>query len=184
MVGAYRKFVTPKESPLTRFSKSAKKLSVLLVSVAAVSAAGVAFASWTSGGLGSASAQATTSKESVIGVAVSAADLYPGALKSVTVAVSNPNDYPVVVTQVSDGTSNVVNTTCAAGSVLSTGLGTATSSTPLAQDGTTTTVIAASGSGIYRLQTRMIGDAADACKSQTFTLPLTARVQSAATTAP
>ena len=167
---------------MSTFTKSAKKLSVVLLSVTAASAVGVAFAAWTSGGLGSASASSTTSKESVIAAGTFAADLYPGALKSVTVTVSNPNDYPVVVTQISDGSSAAVNG-CAAGSVFSTGLGTATSSDALAQDGGGTT-IAANASGVYRLQTRMIGDATNACKAQTFSLALTARVQSAAVTAP
>ncbi len=167
---------------MSKFSKSAKKLSVVLFSVTAASAVGVAFAAWTSGGLGSASAGSATSQESVISAATFAADLYPGALKSVTVSISNPNDYPVVVTQISDGASNVVGT-CPAGSVTATGLGSPTSSTALAQDGSGATAIAANATGVYRLQTRMIGDAVDACKNQTFTLPLTARVQSAATTA-
>ena len=166
-----------------RITKSAKKLSILLLSVGAVSVAGVAFASWTSSGLGAGSAKATTSANSVIAAGTFAADLYPGALKSVTVTVSNPNDYPIVVNQITDASSDAVGT-CAAGSVTATGLGTATSSAALAQDGTAGTVIAAQGSGVYRLQTRMIGDASDGCKGQTFNLPLTARVQSAATTAP
>lgn len=168
---------------MTKFTKSAKKLSVVLASVAAASALGVAFASWTSGGLGSASARSTTSQESVISAGAFAADLYPGALKSVTVSVSNPNDYPVVVTQISNGASAAVNG-CAAGSVFSTGLGTDTSSDALAQDAGAGTTIAANGSGLYRIQTRMIGDASNACKAQTFSLALTARVQSAAVTAP
>jgi hypothetical protein len=167
---------------MSKITTSAKKLSVVLASVAAASAVGVAFASWTSGGLGSASATSTTSKESVIAAGTFADDLYPGALKSVTVTVSNPNDYPVVVTQISDGSSAAVNG-CAAGSVFSTGLGTATSSDPLAQDAGAGTTIAANGSGVYRLETRMIGDATNACKAQTFSLDLTARVQSAAVTA-
>jgi hypothetical protein len=167
---------------MSKIAKSAKKLSVVLVSAAAVSAVGVAFAAWTSAGVGSGTAKAADSKDSVIAAGTFAADLYPGALKSVTVTVSNPNDYPIVVTQISDGTSAAVGT-CAAGSVTATGLGSSTSSTALAQDGSTNTVIAANGSGVYRLQTRMIGDASDGCKSQTFSLPLTARVQSAATTA-
>ena len=168
---------------MSTFTKSAKKLSVVLVSVAAASAVGVAFASWTSGGLGSASATSTTSKESVIAAGTFAADLFPGALKSITVSISNPNDYPVVVTQISDGASAAVNG-CAAGSVFSTGLGSDTSSEALAQDAGAGTQIAANGSGVYRIQTRMIGDATNACKAQTFSLALTARVQSAAVTAP
>jgi len=168
---------------MSKIAKSAKRLSVVLVSMTAVSVVGVAFAAWTSAGVGAGSAKSTTSKESTISADTFAADLYPGALKSVTVKVSNPNDYPVVVTQISDGASEVVGS-CVAASVLSTGLGTATSSTALAQDASAGTTIAANGSGVYRLQTRMIADASDACKSQTFSLALTARVQSAATTAP
>jgi|SRR5579885_3056243 len=168
---------------MSKITKSAKKLSIVLVVGAAASAAGVAFASWTSAGLGAGSAKAADSKNSVIAAGVFAADLYPGALKSVTVTVSNPNDYPIVVTQITNGSSDAVGT-CAAGSVTATGLGTDTSTAALAQDGTTSTVIAANGSASYRLATRMIGDAADGCKNQAFNLPLTARVQSAATTAP
>jgi hypothetical protein len=167
---------------MSKITKSAKKLSAVLVSVAAATALGVAFASWTSGGLGSASAGSTTSQESVITAGTFAADLYPGALKSVTVDISNPNDYPVVVTQISEGSSAAVNG-CAAGSVSSTGLGTDTSSDALAQDADAGTTIPANGSGIYRIQTRMVGDASNACKAQTFSLALTARVQSAAVTA-
>jgi len=168
---------------MSKFAKSAKKVSIVVVAAAAASAVGVAFAAWTSAGIGAGSAKATDSKNSVIAAATFAADLYPGALKSVTVTVSNPNDYPIVVTQITNGSSDLVGT-CAAGSVTATGLGTDTTSTPLAQADGTTTVVAANGSGVYRLATRMIGDAVDGCKNQTFNLPLTARVQSAATTAP
>jgi hypothetical protein len=168
---------------MSKITKSAKKLSIVLLSATAASAVGIAFAAWTSAGLGAGSAKATDSVNSVIAAGTFAADLYPGALKSVTVTVSNPNDYPIVVTQISNGSSDLVGT-CAAASVTATGLGTATSSTALAQDASGGTVIAAQGSGVYRLQTRMIGDASDGCKNQTFNLPLTARVQSAATTAP
>ena len=167
---------------MSKISKSAKKLSIVLLSATAASAVGVAFAAWTSSGVGIGSAQSVDSVNSVIAAGTFAADLYPGALKSVTVTVSNPNDYPVVVTQISNGSSATIGT-CAAGSVTATGLGTDTSSTALAQDGGDT-VIPANGSGVYRLQTRMIGDADNGCKNQTFNLNLTARVQSAATTAP
>ena len=167
---------------MSKSRKPAKKIAAVLLGATAFSVVGVAFAAWTSNGLGTGAAQSTTSKDSVIAAGVSAADLYPGALKSVTVTVSNPNDYPIIVTQISNGSSDAIGT-CVAGSVTATGLGALNSSTAVAQDGGAT-VIAANGSGTYRLQTRMIGDASDGCKSQTFNLPLTAKVQSAATTAP
>jgi hypothetical protein len=168
---------------MRKITKSVKKLSIVLLSATAASAVGVAFAAWTSSGLGIGSATSTDSQDSVIAAGTFAADLYPGALKSITVTVSNPNGYPVVVTQITAGSSEAIGT-CAAGSVTSTGLGSATSSTALAQDGGATTEIPANGSGTYRLQTRMIGDADNGCKNQTFDLDLTARVQSAAVTAP
>lgn len=164
-------------------NKSAKRLGIVLLSATAFSVAGVAFAAWTSDGLGAGAAQSTDAKTSTIAAGTFAADLYPGALKSVTVTVSNPNDYPVVVTRISNATSDAVGG-CAAGSVTATGLGAANSSTPVAQDGSAGTVIAANGSGTYRLETRMIGDASDACKAKSFSLPLTAQLLSAATTAP
>lgn len=167
---------------MSKSRKSSRKIAAVLVGGATFSIVGVAFAAWTSSGLGVGAAKSTDSKNSVIAAGTFAADLYPGALKSVTVTVSNPNDYPIVVTQISNGSSDAVGT-CAAGSVTATGLGTDTSTTALTQDGGGTS-IAANGLGTYRLQTRMIGDASDGCKNQTFNLNLTARVQSAATTAP
>ena len=167
---------------MSKSRKPAKKIAAVLLGATALSVAGVAFAAWTSTGLGNGAAKSTDSKNSVIAAGAFAADLYPGALKSVTVTVSNPNDYPIIVTQISNGSSDVIGT-CAAGSVTATGLGSDTSTTAVAQDGGGTT-IAPNGSGTYRLQTRMIGDASDGCKNQTFNLNLTARVQSAATTAP
>ena len=167
---------------MSKSRKPAKKIAAVLLGATAFSVAGVAFAAWTSTGLGNSAAKSVDSKNSVIAAGTFAADLYPGALKSVTVTVSNPNDYPIIVTQISNGSSDVVGT-CAAGSVTATGLGSDTSTTAVAQDGGGTT-IAPNGSGTYRLQTRMIGDASDGCKNQTFNLPLTAKVQSAATTAP
>lgn len=168
---------------MSKSSKSSKRIAVVLASAAAFSVVGVAFAAWTSDGVGAGSASSTDAETSAIAAGTFAADLYPGALKSVTVTVSNPNDYPVVVTHISNATSDAVGT-CAAGSVTATGLGSANSSIAVTQDGTTDTVIAPNGSGVYRLQTRMIGDASDGCKNQSFSLPLTARLMSAATTAP
>ena len=75
--------------------------------------ASVAFAAWSSTGSGSATAQATTSVNSVIAAGTSAANLFPGATNSVTVTVSNPNPYPVIVTSISAGSSALVNGTCA-----------------------------------------------------------------------
>ena len=60
-----------------------------------------------------------------------------------------------------------MNTSCAAGTVTSA----AVSAPP-------NTTIAAHGTGTYTLHAVMAGTADDACKSQTFTLPLTATLAS------
>lgn len=144
---------------------------------------GVAFAAWTSSGSGSGTAKSTTSVDSTIVAGTSVADLYPGADKTVTVVISNPNAYPVVVTSIAAGSSPLVENgtgtadDCAAATVTS---DPRTDSAGLAQSGGTTTVIAGGASGTYTLDTHMIDDPTDSCKSNTFTLPLTASLKSAA----
>jgi hypothetical protein len=141
-------------------------------------AIGVAFAAWTSSGTGQGSASSTHDQPSQITSSAFAADLYPGATDIITVSVSNPNPYPVIVTSMSPGASPAVNGgACAGGSVFSDAL--ALVPTGLSQTGGTT-VVAPHSSGIYALTGHMIGDPSDACKDQTFLLPLTATVQSAA----
>jgi len=154
-----------------------RKLLLLSV-VAVVAGAGVAYAVWSSTGSGSATAQATTSTNSVIAAGTSAADLYPGAVKNITVTISNPNPYPVQVNSISAGSSALVNGTCAAGTVTSDAR--PNDATGLLQNDGTTKQIAPAGSGTYTLTTRMTTGALDTCKSQTFTLPLTATLSSVA----
>lgn len=161
---------------MTARKKGRKKLFLVPFVVGALFAGGVAFAAWTSSGSGTGSAQSTTSIDSVIAPGTSAADLYPGATGSVTVTVSNPNPYPIVVNSISAGSSALVNTTCVAGTVT-------TDARPndaagLSQTGGSVKTIAASGSGTYTLVTHMTTTALDSCKSQTFTVALTAAVTS------
>ena len=154
-----------------------KKLLAVPAIGAALLAAGVAFAAWTSTGTGSATAKATTAVDSVITAATSPSDLFPGTVSSVTVAISNPNEYPVVVNSISAGSSPLVNSLCTAGTVTSDAR--PIDATGLVQsDGSKT--IAAGGSGTYTLTTRMSTSAVDACKSQTFSLALTATLSSTA----
>lgn len=155
-----------------------RKLILVPVAIGAAVATGVAFAAWTSGGAGNAQAKSTTSVESVIAPGTNLADLYPGAVSTVTVTVSNPNPYPVVVNSISAGSSALVNTSCTAGTVTTDAR--ATDATGLTQVGGSTKVIAGSGSGSYELVSRMSPSAVDACKSQTFTMALTAALSSAA----
>jgi hypothetical protein len=149
-----------------------KKLLIIPLLVGAALATGIAFASWTSNGTGTGEARSTTSVDSVIAPGTNAADLYPGATSSVTVTVSNPNPYPVKVSSLSAGSSNLVNTTCVAGTVTSDAR--TFDGTGLFQSDAATKVIAAGGSGTYTLVTHMTTAAVDGCKLQTFTMPLTA----------
>ena len=151
------------------------KFAALGVGAAACTVTSVAFAAWTSTGDGSGRAQSTTSENSTIVAGTLAADLYPGATKSVTVVIDNTNDDPVIVTSISAGSSDAVNG-CAAASVTSDARSAAAG---LAQVGGTLK-IAANSSGTYDLTTHMVASPSNACKSQTFNLPLTADLESAA----
>ncbi|MGW5714809.1 hypothetical protein ACWEVP_01480 [Amycolatopsis sp. NPDC003865] len=145
--------------------KISKRSAVVLGAAGVVVVAGVAYAAWTSTGAGSGSVTSTTSANSVISPAAGAT-LYPGAVKTFTVTIDNQNDYPVVVNSISAGSSNVTEGGCAAGTVTS-----AAVTNP-------TGTIAPKGSAVYTLTATMSGSATDACKSQTFTLPLTATLSS------
>ncbi|MCW2669248.1 MAG: hypothetical protein JWO27_1145 [Frankiales bacterium] len=156
--------------------KSTKITAVVGGTALTLATAGIAYAAWSSSGSGSGTAQSTTSTDSVIAAGTSAADLYPGATKSVTVTISNPNPYPVLVTSISGGSSVLVNSTCAAGSVTSDAK--ALNAAGLVQSDNSTKTIAPSGSGTYTLVTHMIADPDNACKAQSFSLALTSTLVS------
>jgi hypothetical protein len=154
-----------------------RRLLVITVSVAAIVIAGTALAHWTSTGSGAATAQSTSAINSVITVGTNAADLYPGAVMSVTVTISNPNPYPVVVNSISAGSSAALTSpTCNAGAVTSDAR--PNDATGLSQSEGAKT-IAAGGSGTYTLTTRMLTTADTGCQSRTFTLALTAALTAA-----
>jgi hypothetical protein len=170
-------------------NRNSKRLLAVGLPFAAVAVCGVAFAAWTATGVGSGTATATTSLEtSTVGAGTSVADLYPGAAKTVTVKITNHESFPAIVTYIPVAKSVLVNTSCAVGSVYTVALGTVTGATALTPVGLLSATIPVGESREYSVQTRMIGDAAEACKSQTFTLSYgeSNKVQllSAATTAP
>ncbi|MBL8775036.1 MAG: hypothetical protein JNK12_03855 [Acidimicrobiales bacterium] len=155
-----------------------KKIVALVgVLLGAAIVGAVAFAAWTSSGAGFGTAQSTQDKDSAITAEASAADLYPGAEKTVTVRITNPNDYPVIVTGISAGSSDAVKD-CAADSVRSDARDNARG---IDQVGDAGAVIEPNDSGVYELTTRMTNDPSNACKNQSFNLPLTASLASAAT---
>ena len=145
-----------------------RKRTAVIAAVAVLAVGGgVAYAAWSSTGAGSGSVASTTSLNSTIDPVAGAGGLYPGRTVSFSVTINNPNGYPVKVTSISAGSSALAGT-CAAGTVTS-----AAVSNP---DGT----INPGASGTYVLQATMSADAADACQGQSFTLPLTASLISAA----
>ncbi|MEV6824711.1 hypothetical protein [Amycolatopsis sp. NPDC051102] len=146
--------------------KISKRSAVVLGAAGVVVLAGVAYAAWSSGGTGTGSVTSTTSVDSAITPGSSGSALYPGGGTDFTVTIDNPNNYPVVVTAITAGSSNAVSG-CAAGTV--------TSAVPSSTAGT----IAAKGTNTYTLHATMSSTATDACKGQTFALPLTATLASA-----
>ncbi|MFS8098356.1 LEA type 2 family protein [Lentzea alba] len=146
-----------------------RKRTAVIAAVAVLAVGGgVAYAAWSSTGAGSGQVGSTTNVNSTISPVDGAGGLYPGHTVSFQVTIDNPNGYPVTVTSISAGASALTQSGCAAGTVTS-----AAVSNP---SGT----IVAGGTGTYTLQATMNADAADTCKSQTFTLPLTAALVSAA----
>ncbi|MET8757432.1 hypothetical protein [Lentzea sp. NPDC004782] len=145
-----------------------RKRTAVIAAVAVVAVGGgVAYAAWSSTGSGSGTVSSTTSANSTINAVDGAGGLFPGKTVSFQVTINNPNSYPVRVTGISAGSSELVNG-CVAGTVTS----------PAVTNPAGT--IAPGTSGNYTLQATMSANATDECKSQSFTLPLTATLESAA----
>ena len=151
--------------------KHSKKLTAGLgVITAGLLGTGIAFAAWTSTASGSGSAASTADVESDITAVtpVEADDLYPGAVKSAFVTITNNNPYPVEVTQIAAGYSAAVGTpACPAATVRTDQLGDGTVALA-AEDAET--VIAGGGAKTFELVLRMSNTATDACKDKTFVL--------------
>lgn len=151
------------------------KVAALGVAAASIATAGVVYAAWTSEASGTGSASSRTSIDGAIspGTPDSSDTLYPGAVKSAFVTITNPNDYPVVVTKIYAGSSRAVGD-CVADEVR-TDERTAANGLASTVAGTTTTVIpakvgATDGSATFELVLRMANDASDDCKSQDFVI--------------
>ncbi len=82
--------------------KSRTRIVGVAITVIALAVAGLVYAAWTSSGSGSGYAKAQ-SAQALTTVDVSAsttATLYPGATGNVKIEISNPNPYPVRVTDI------------------------------------------------------------------------------------
>lgn len=150
----------------SRRGRLTKRSAVATMLVGTVFAAGIAFAAWTASGTGSGYAKATTAQvlTTVDVSATTNATLYPGATGDVYLGITNPNDYPVRVTDVAgNGAISASDGGCNAGSV------TFTDQSGLALD------IAANGTANFTLTgaVAMSGAANDNCQGAVFTIPVT-----------
>lgn len=165
---------------ITISKRAMRFVAVIVAAVSSFAIGGVAVAAWTSTGSGSASARATTAQSSTIKEVAPLStdnDLYPGATKSASITIDNPNSYPIIVTSISAGSSTLVNSACAARTVTSDAVPTNASGIAQSTAGNPVT-IAAKESGTYSVTTHMAGTADNSCQGQDFSLALTATVQS------
>ncbi|WP_433827214.1 hypothetical protein ACQP2E_34850 [Actinoplanes sp. CA-015351] len=152
------------------------KRSVALITAGVVAVGGgAAYAAWSLGGSGTATASAGTVQTlSVAGV--STTPLVPGTKTDVTLTLTNPNKFPVVVTSISYSGFSSNNGDCAGSNIVATG---AAIPTGVIVPAATST---APGTGpITHVEAlRMVGNAAEECQAATFSFTATVGADSAA----
>jgi hypothetical protein len=155
------------------------QIVVLGALITIIGTAGVAAAAWGSSATGSATVKAASASSSTItaNTPITADNLYPGATKHAFVTIDNPNPYPVIVTGIGAG-SSATQGACVAGTATTDAVVLGGGATAVVQSDNSTTTIAANGSGIYQLTSHMISTADNSCQGLTFSLSLTATLQS------
>ncbi|HVF75917.1 MAG TPA: hypothetical protein VM938_12795 [Acidimicrobiales bacterium] len=151
--------------------KLSRKVAVLGSVAVAVAVGGAAMALWSSTGSGSATAGSVAIQNSAIAAAANGADLYPGATKTITVTVDNPNPYAVNLLQIG-GVNAEDQDGCEGSNVSVATLGDGTN--PVAPTGGEGTSIAAksgntNGSRTYTMSVSMASAAPDGCAGTSFT---------------
>jgi hypothetical protein len=150
-------------------TRNRKRLAVLGGVLLVLAGAGVAFAAYLSSGSGTGQTASSVAVSSTITPSTPGAQLYPGSTSTYTVTINNPNPYPVKVVSISASSSQATGGgSCAAGTVTS----------PAVTNPAGT--IAPNGSGSYSLTATMANDPDNSCQGQSFTMPLTAALTSAA----
>ncbi|KQS73765.1 hypothetical protein [Modestobacter sp. Leaf380] len=145
-----------------------KRSGVLALLLVAMLGGGVAFAAWMVSGGGSVNGVAGTTVDFAVVASTPASSLlYPGGTADLAGTVTNPNGFPVRITQVVLQTPTTSSGTCTAGNITLP----RTTITGLAIDvpaNSTTTVLTLPAA------VSMLPTAADGCKQVTFTVPVTA----------
>lgn len=146
-----------------------KRAAILVGGVAVLATAGIAFAAYLSSGTGTGGTTSSVAATSTISSASGGAQLYPGSSTAYSVSITNPNPYPVKVVSISASSSQAT----AGGSCPA-----ATVTSPAVANPAGT--IAPGATGAYPLTATMLADPNNACQGQSFTMPLTAQLASAA----
>lgn len=145
-----------------------KKLTVGTLFAGVMLAGSIAFAAWTATGTGSGYAKATSAQVlTTVDVSASTtATLYPGATGNVLLRISNPNPYPVTVTDVAG--SGAIDSDTTAACDAQTGV-TFTDQTGLSLS------VPASGAQTFTLSgsVAMANSSHTSCQGAVFTIPVT-----------
>jgi hypothetical protein len=154
----------------SKVSRTSKAIIATAGLTAAAVVGGVAFAAWTSSGVGAGRAASGTAVQLTVNAATGTADLFPGTTEGdVYFTITNPNPYEVTFTSMTLG-SAITNTTpgdstaCPPSNVTATG---ATGLSLVAPAGTTSAMLSIED------VVSMSGAAPDGCQTKTFEIPLT-----------
>jgi hypothetical protein len=151
-----------------------KKFGIAWLAAGATALIGavVAFAFWSASGTGTGSALATTAQTvtvNAVALTNSAASLFPGGPPgNVYFTVTNPNPYPIKITNIAWGTPVSANPSACSSSVISVDSGAPTSGFNL--------TIAASGTSTVQQVNAVLdlsGNATDTCQGNAFNVPMT-----------
>jgi hypothetical protein len=96
-------------SPRKARSRWTRRVAAAATVAIGIAASGVAFAAWNVTGTGDGAATAANAENLVIENFVLSAALYPGLTTGGTLTVSNPNLFPVNITDVAFGTLDITN---------------------------------------------------------------------------
>jgi hypothetical protein len=143
---------------------SVKRAVIVGTALAVTVGAGAAYAAWTANGTGTATAKAGKS-QGVTGTAVTVNGLlYPGGTTDAKISIANPNEFPVMVTDIAqNGTVTVVGNGCTA----------ANSAVALVTKSLTQYIGAGATVEVTLADAVTMGDSADnACQDAVFTLPV------------